>query len=100
MRFVRVGFFSHMGSGWDSLIELREIFHIVSYSSVKICYEVENATQNVSVITSADPSIDIETHTVSGDREEDIYICVIRSYYILHWVWMDGSMEGQTHHPQ
>ena len=62
-----------MGSGWDSLIELREISHIVSYSSVKFCYEVEDATLNALERTSANPSFDIETHTVSGNREENVY---------------------------
>ena len=107
MRFVRVGFLSHMGSGWDSLIESREIFHIVSYSSVIICYEVEDATQHASVRTLANPSIDIETHMVSGDREEDIYMC---DPFVLYTpLGMDGRKHGgpeaspsmrQHHHAQ
>ena len=73
MRFVRVGFPLHMGSGWDSSTELRKISHTVSYSSVKSCYEVEAAILNALERTSADPSFDIETHTVSGNWEENVH---------------------------
>ena len=61
-----------MGSGRVSSIESRETSHGVTYSSAEFCYEVEIATLNVLKKTSADPSIDIETHSASGNRAENI----------------------------
>ena len=61
-----------MGSGRVSSIELRKTSHSVSYSSAEFCYEVEIATLTALEKTSADPSIDIETHSASGNRAENI----------------------------
>ena len=54
------------------MIELRKTSHSVRYSSAEFCYEVEIATLTALEKTSADPSIDIETHSASGNRAENI----------------------------